>query len=555
MPQRILGLDIGAWSVKGVVLESFFRGYRVIDAQEVVIPPGPPEERRELRLRAVRELLGGEPCSKTELVVTALPGEQSTSRFIPLPYSDHRKVDATIVGELADLIPIDVDEAIVDHTILQKTADGGSVSFAIAVPKVDVSAHLELLSEAGVNPRFLSVDIAQLYNLYTHFLKEDQSRAEEPGTPATEASTFIIAAPDGPPPARVIVDIGHERTLVAACGENGLALVRVLRHGGRDVSKAIEAAFGVSLEEAEELKHTHGFVASSRQPPPSEAEERMSDAVRSGLHALVQDLRRTLLSVRTEKRVHVSRIDLLGGGSRIRNLSNHLAEELNVPCAMGLAAEQIVERQVEPARRPAFALALSLALRAAGDRAVSPIDLRREEFQFAGQLQSLRSRIPAILASGAVLGALLVANIWLSYYSASAREKALDQRFCQITNEAIGREICEPKQALSVMAQPVSELGNVRTVERSALEIAAELSARIPEEVSGKPEFRIDEIDITPDRARITGETDTYDAVDQIVAEYSKDPCYSNIKKGQLRRKADGKGIEFQLSLRLECSS
>lgn len=555
MPQRILGLDIGTWSVKGVVLESFFRGYRVLDAQEVPIPAGAPEERRELRLRAIRELLGAEPFSKTELVVAAVPGEQSTSRFITLPYADPRKVDATIVGELSDLIPIDVDEAITDHSILQKTAEGGSVSFAVAVPKPEVEAQLALLAEAGVDPRFLSVDVAQLHNLYTHYLKEDQSRAEEPGAAAAEASTFILATPGGPPPARVIVDIGHERTLVAVSGDNGLALVRVLRHGGRDVTRALEKGFGLSWEEAEALKHSHGFVASSRQPPPSEEEEQMSEAVRAGLHPLVQDLRRTLLSVRTEKRVHVSRIDLLGGGARLRNLANHLAEELNVPCAMGLAVEQIVERQVDAPRRSAYALALALALRVAGDRAVSTIELRRDEFQFAGQLQSLRSRIPTILASGAVLGALLVANVWLSYYSASRREAELDRRFCEITKEAIGREICEPKQALSVMAQPVSELGNVRTVDRSALEIAAELSARIPEEVSSKPEFRIDEIDITPDRARITGETDTFDAVDQIVAEYGKDPCYSNIKKGQLRRKPDGKGIEFQLSLRLECSS
>ncbi len=555
MPQRILGLDIGTWSVKGVVLESFFRGFRVIDAQEVPIPRGPAEEQAELRLRAVRELLGTEPFGKTEVVVAALRGEQSTSRFIALPYADLRKVEATIVGELADLIPIDVEDAIVDHTLFQRTDDGGSVSFAIAVPKTDIAAQLELLSQAGVDPRFLSVDVVQLHNLYTHFLKEDQSRAEEPATAAADASTFILAAPGGPPPARVIVDIGHERTMVVACSDSGPALVRVLRHGGHDVTRAIETAFGVSEEEAEDLKHAHGFVASSRQPPPSEAEERMSDAVRAGLHSLVQDLRRTLLSVRTDKRVHVSRIDILGGGSRIRNLANHLAEELNVPCAPGLAAEQIVERQIDPARRSAFALALALALRAAGDRAVSSIDLRHEDFQFAGQLQSLRSRIPSMVAAGLVLGTLAVANIWVSYYSASSREAQLDAQFCQITKEAIGREICEPKQALSVMAQPVSELGNVRTVDRSALNIAAELSALIPEDVSSKAEFRIDEIDITPDRARISGETDSFDAVDKIVAEYGKDPCYSNIKKGQLRRKADGKGIEFQLSLRLECSS
>ena len=86
--------------------------------------------------------------------------------------------------------------------------------------------------------------------------------------------------------------------------------------------------------------------------------------------------------------------------------------------------------------------------------------------------------------------------------------------------------------------------------ERSALNIAAELSERIPE----KLDVHITETKITPDRAMVAGETNTFDAVDQMVTAYSKDPCYTNIKKGKLRRLPSGNRIEFVLSMRLECS-
>ena len=43
MPQRILGLDIGSYSVKGVLLEDSFRGFKVEAAKEVKIAAGTPE--------------------------------------------------------------------------------------------------------------------------------------------------------------------------------------------------------------------------------------------------------------------------------------------------------------------------------------------------------------------------------------------------------------------------------------------------------------------------------------------------------------------------------
>lgn len=550
MPQRILGIDVGAWSVKGVILEDRFRGFRVVRVHEARIDDGDPED-RAARLSAAIEHLLAEETEKVDAMLAALPGEKASIRFVELPFSDPKKIELTMGGELADILPFDIDEACHDHELIEKTAAGGSVSIAASAMNEHVGAYLELLNAGGVDPKVLGVDALDLYNLYTHFLKDDSSKAEEPAQPATDADTFVAATSDGPPQARLLVEVGHVRTLVCAASERGVAYARTLRTGGEDVTNALATTFQLDPADAEALKHEEGFVASSRHPPPDERAQRIGEVVAEGLAPLVRDLRRSLQSIRSDKRVRVSRIDLIGGGARIRNLANYLAEQLNVPTAPGLAVEQIVEPYVDPARRGAYASSLAHALRGVGDEPTSSIDLRVGDYSYAGQLQHLRSRLPAMLIAGMAVFLLLIVNVWSSYYTAGKREAAIDLQFCKVTEEVIGREICEPTVAIAAMKEPASEFGNVKLPERSALNVAAELSSRVPKDVKT---LVIKEMMVAPDRAKIAGETDSFDSVDKIVTEYGKDPCYTNIKKGKMRRLAGQDRIEFILSMRLECS-
>ena len=548
MPQRILGLDVGTWSVKGVVLEDRFRTFRLLGCSEVRVAPG-DEPLAERQTEAIRELMAAEP-EKVDAIVTGLPAERATVRFVNLPYADTRKVDQTIGGELADVVPFDIDESVSSHEILAKTDGGGSLSLAAIAPFASIEDFLATLSAGGADPRYLGVDTLHLFNLYTHFIKNDASKAESPGTPSVDAGTFIMPAIDGPPDARLIVDVGHERTLLCACGPDGIAYVRAVRAGGADITQQIMKTADLGLAKAETIKHEEGFVASSRHPAPDERAQQISDIIAEGLTPLVRELRRSLQAVRSDRRVRIARIDLLGGGSRVRNLANYLADQLNVPTAQSVAVEQIVEPHIDTTRRPAFAGALASALRVVGDEPTSNIDLRSGDFMFAGSLRHLRARLPAIGIAAVVLLCLLGVNVWASYQTAVAREKAVDAQFCSITKEVIGREICEPKRAISAMQTPATELGAVEFPERSAFNIAAELSERIPKDL----DVHIREMSIAQSRAKISGEAPTFDAVDQIVAEYSKDTCYTDIKKGKLRRLANGDRIEFVLSMQLECS-
>lgn len=574
MPQRILGVDLGSWSVKAVLIETGFRGFRVEKAVELQlpVPPASPtngeedgttQSLPERQALALSELLSDETL-KADAHVAAFSGGATAIRFVRLPFSDTRKIDQIMEGELEDLVPFDLYDGVYDHHLLERRPErrgpGTSLSLAAAARTGDVRNYLTLLEDAGVDPKFLTVDVLSLYNLYTHFLANDGTRPETPGEThpdyrGDEEPTFVGDVTEEEltpqrPKARLLVDIGHSRTLVLAASEQGVAHARVLRVGGEDVTRAISKTYGLSWIDAENGKHADALLVTARHPAANDEMQRLSDVVARGLSPLVRELRRTLASIRRERRVDISRIDLLGGGARLENLPHFLAEALGMPVAMGAAVEQNVEQDIDRERRTAFAGALACALRASGDAPVSAINLRKGELAYGGGLQHLRGRVPTMVAAVATLMLLLGAYAMLRTRAVDAREREVDREFCRITKEVVGREICEPDVALSVMRQPPSELGNFKLPETSGFDLILELSERVPKEV----ELKVTEISTDQARTVVEGEAPSFDAVDRLVAAYSESRCLQDIQKDRLRRKAGGDGVEFQLKMKVGCS-
>jgi type IV pilus assembly protein PilM len=553
--------------VKAVLLETGFRGFKVERAVELPLPAPeapedePPPNLGERQALALTELLADETL-RADAEVAGFPGEATAIRFVHLPFSEARKVEQVMEGELADLVPFDLYDAVYHHHILERHPERGSpgrsLSLAAAARKEDVRAFLARLEEAGVDPKFVPVDVLGLYNLYTHFLASDGTRPETPGAsspemrpePAVEVEGEPEAPAEARPKARLLVDIGHARTLVLAASSRGVAHARVIRAGGEDVTRAIARAYGLSWEDAESGKHADALLATARHPAANDEMQRLSDVIARGLAPLIRELRRTLAAIRHERRVEITRIDLLGGGARLENLPHFLAEALGVPVAMGAAVEQNVESEVDKVRRPAFAMALAAALRGSGDAPTTPLDLRRGELAFAGGLQHLRRRLPTMLASVATLLLLLVTYAVVKLRAVDAREAEVDREFCRITKQVVGREICEPDVALSVMRQPSGELGNFALPETSAYQLALELSARVPEDV----EVKLTDLNIGRKRLVVEGEAPSFDAVDRLVASYTDSVCLQDIQKDRLRKKVVGEGVEFQLKMKVGCS-
>jgi hypothetical protein len=84
MPSHILGIDLGSWSVKAVLLESTFRGHQVEAVREVPLSPGAPRPAPSGSSRRCRSSWWS-PASRPTPRSRPSPGELATTRFVELP--------------------------------------------------------------------------------------------------------------------------------------------------------------------------------------------------------------------------------------------------------------------------------------------------------------------------------------------------------------------------------------------------------------------------------------------------------------------------------------
>jgi general secretion pathway protein L len=153
MAQRIAGLDLGATSVKAVLLESSFRGYAVVDAASApVAPPGEAQPSlRERQAAALKELLAARGW-RFDAAVAAWPGPGAASHLVALPFSDLRRIGETVQFEVEGQIPFDLAEVAWDWQVLE-TRDGRTDLYVGVVRRDEMKTLLDLLAGAGIDPQ------------------------------------------------------------------------------------------------------------------------------------------------------------------------------------------------------------------------------------------------------------------------------------------------------------------------------------------------------------------------------------------------------------------
>src|SRR5579883_171283 len=91
-----------------------------------------------------------------DLVVSALPGELVAKRLLNLPFTDRRKLDQAVPFALEEHLPFSIEEAVVAYMPLLR--DGkNSLVLAALVRRDDLRAHLELLAQAGLDPKTVTL--------------------------------------------------------------------------------------------------------------------------------------------------------------------------------------------------------------------------------------------------------------------------------------------------------------------------------------------------------------------------------------------------------------
>lgn len=576
MAHRILGVELGAFSVKVVIAQAGFRSVTVTDYAELPVPPASEEDPSSPLERAARVL--GEYVRRRGLLhdvpCAALPGDELSIRVIDFGFSGVKRadLDRAVGSELEGQLPHDLEELVYDFETIPLDAEGegeggagtggsGKASGPDMAPgSAEAMGGASGPGRGGGGPPERSgtrvLAAATTRERVTRFLSAMAREGVEPrsvlAAPTLYARVVEKLAAAGGPEARhdpvLVIDCGHSRTNVAVVKNGKTIFARTLSRGGRHVTLAIARAWNLPYDQAEQAKHSDGFVASSREPAPSEAWARVSHVIQHELLPLVRDLRQTLAACRAATGVSPRRAVLCGGGGRLRGLSSFLAEQIDLP--VGVVTADDAPRLVGEAAAArgmvgdSALLAHGACLEGATGRPL--FDLRKGDLAYKADFTFLRAKAGYFAACALVLGALLAGNAYAALYKLRTEERILDERLRAETTAIFGAPISagevQEKMNPKKDASPLPKL--------TAFDQLVEISKRLP--ARDKARLDVLELDIKPQKITMKATTNSASSIDEIEKALLEHECFVEVQRGRVQSgTADEK--QFTLTIVTKC--
>ena len=586
MGQRIVGIDLGSYSVKVVTLTQRSKpqgvgkarlstskpSFEVLGFAQAPVPAAAAGEDASATLRQrqgealaelkARGLLVG------DLFVTGLPGDAAAVKTLLFPFSDKDKIAVALPYTLEAEISLDVDDLVWSWIQLPPKANSKDTEVLCAFARKEaVQEVLDLLTANGIDPRHIELDALALDDLWAGVLAlkhriDDAGGPSLLAAPLTTAGGTVIETLDGAPaPAVAIVDIGHRRTSVCVMRDGQVISAHTLLHGGADATRALAKDIGLPLDEAERGKHKEAFLEVTGAVAQFPEQQQISDVLKRSYAPIVRRLRQIVQATISSSRLRIVKIVLTGGGSKILNLDRHLSEELNIKVALGRevgatlrAAGTNVDLHnslVEDDDDVESALALGYALSGmAGTRTKARIDFRVGPFAWQGDYDFLRERAPALTAWAAALALVLGVSSLAQVVTLGQQDDALVKKQLALCQQITGRVLDSASVCRSLIQERINGSAGFQVPDHSALDEFLDISRRLP--YSTELKRKITELDITSERVRLKGTTASYDAIDTMVERLQGGPCFQLVEKGKARN-ITADVIEMNVTINLDC--
>ncbi len=562
MSTRVVGLEIGRYSIKAAVVDASYRTFELVEVIEEVIvgalddpektaevdavgddaeaapaPAAPADEDPGLSQGTIEALqrLAARGVLQADVIATALPDDDVYVVPVTLPFDTEREIDAVLLPQLDGRLPEEIDELLVAPMVGGKAPEGGFQIFAAAARPERIAAFLGELAAFNVDPRYLEVSPFPLYT----------------------AAPWLVDVTPGP---TAIIDIGAYRTGVIVIADGELQYVRSLTVGGEAITRALADTFSLSLDRAREGKHREGFIdaglAESEAPTGDDAAD-TANACRRAVKPLVRQLRSTLHAHATSTGRPVERLVLSGATAKLPGLTAYIEQSLGVPTSVVAPTRSAVTAAPGFADdAPRFGTALGLAIRAAMHDRVpgSRLNFRRGPFSFRGSYEYLKMRAPALGIGFAAILLCAIAVVAGRVALLKAEQRHLDEALSTLTQEIFDEEITSPGRIRDRLTS--ADSGPALHPPRSAFELFVEVANAVGYlQDTGKPIFA-SKIDVDMDRFifRVEGEASSAEAVDLLQEELARVDCFTSIQRTGLEERRGAEGLEFAVQGAIQCT-
>jgi len=281
---------------------------------------------------------------KSKQVTMGVANQRVVVREVTVPALPPKELRQSLPFQVQDLIPIPVDDAVLDFDVLDELEQEGAKMLRLLV----VAAQREMLNKLVECAQDAKLDPVGI-DLVPFALIRAVGRDDGLGLDEAEAG------------GEAIVDIGADVTNICV-HERGVArFVRILPSAGRDVTTAVAGQLGITDEEAEAMKRGEPAEGS---PVAPEGET----IVRNRVSNLVDEIRSSLDFYRAQTPgADVTRVLVTGGGSKMPGLLELLRERVSTTVEPGRAFGKVqvrlgMDEQTRADAEPLLAVAVGLAL-------------------------------------------------------------------------------------------------------------------------------------------------------------------------------------------------
>lgn len=340
----VLGLDISSTAVKVLELSRNGRRYKVEAFGMEPLPVGAVVENNIQESDQVGEAIVkaiSQARSGVKQAAVAVSGAAVITKTIEMDASlSDDEMETQISVEADQYIPYALDEVAMDFEVQglnEKNPERAEVLLA-ACRRDNVEAREEALGIGGLKAKVVDVEAFAVERAYE--LIEDQLKLQDED------------------PVVAIVDIGATNTTLNVLSRGKLVYTREQLFGGRQLTDEVQRRYGLSAEEAEQMKCSNEF--------PDDYEE---EILKPFMEAIVQQVSRSLQFFYSSSPFNdIDAIALAGGSSSLSGLAAAIQEKLGVPSVIvnpfaKMAVAGKVDTKALTSQAPSFMIACGLAMR------------------------------------------------------------------------------------------------------------------------------------------------------------------------------------------------
>lgn len=302
----VIGIDIGSSAIKVVQIKKR-RGRAVLETYgELALGPYAGLEigrstslSNEKTAEALKDILR-ESKTTTRLAGVALPLTSSLVSFITVPSVPDKQMSEVIALEARKYIPVPMNEVMMDYSPIPReesysSGEGDVVRvedkknqdfLVVAIHNEYINNYQIITSGAGIEPSFYEIE---LFSSIRSVLEQGIQ-------------------------AQMIIDMGARITKLYIVERGILRASHVINRGGQDITMAISKALSVSIDEAENLKRTHGMKGGPEY-------KELTEIITVNLDYIFYEANTTMLNYQKKYMKNISRAILTGGGVLLKGLT------------------------------------------------------------------------------------------------------------------------------------------------------------------------------------------------------------------------------------------